>query len=129
MDYLLVKHVHVACVVLSGAGFFCRGVLMLVESPLLQARWVRIAPHVVDTLLLGSAVVLASSIGQYPGTHGWLTAKVIGLLVYIGLGSVALKRGATRAARAAAWVAALAVFAYIVSVAVAKNPLGFVVWL
>ena len=125
MNYLLLKNIHVTCVVLSLSGFFARGVLMLVESPLLKAPWVRITPHAVDTVLLASAIALAATIQQYPGFHGWLTAKVIGLIVYIVLGVVALKRGKTRAVRIAAWIAALVVFAYVVSVAMTKHPLGF----
>ena len=98
---------------------------MLVESPLLKAPWVRITPHAVDTVLLASGIALAATIQQYPGFHGWLTAKVIGLIVYIALGVVAMKRGSTRAVRITAWIAALVVFGYIVSVAITKNPLGF----
>jgi uncharacterized membrane protein SirB2 len=98
---------------------------MFIESPLLKAPWVRIAPHVVDTLLLASAIALAVIIQQYPGLHGWLTAKVIGLIAYIGLGVVALNRGKTRVVRISAWIAALVVFGYIASVAMTKSPLGF----
>ena len=102
-----------------------RGAWMMQGSPLLGARWVRIVPHVVDTLLLASAITLAVIIGNAPITHGWLTAKVIGLVLYIALGTVALKRGRTRAVRIGAFIAALLVFAYIVSVAVTKSPLGY----
>ena len=77
--YLFVKYVHVACVVLSLAGFAARGALMLRASPLLQTRFVRVAPHVVDTLLLASALWLAWMMHQAPFVHGWLTAKVLGL--------------------------------------------------
>lgn len=69
------------------------------------------------------------TIGNYPGTHGWLTAKVVGLVGYIVLGRIALKRGRTRRARVAAFAVALAVFAFIVSVAITKSPAGFWVWL
>ncbi|HLS86823.1 MAG TPA: SirB2 family protein [Burkholderiales bacterium] len=123
--YLLVKHLHVACVAISIAGFAGRGALMLAGSPLLQARIVRIAPHVVDTVLLASAGWLAWFLGQYPFVHGWLTAKVLGLVAYIVLGSIALKRGRTKAVRAAAFAAALAAVLYVVSVALTRDPLGF----
>jgi uncharacterized membrane protein SirB2 len=59
-----------------------------------------------------------------PGTRGWLTAKVAALLVYIALGAIALKRGRTRGVRIAAFIGAIVTFAYIVSVALAKSPLG-----
>jgi uncharacterized membrane protein SirB2 len=98
---------------------------MLIDSPWLQQRWVRITPHVIDTVLLASAIGLALILEQYPFVHGWLTAKVLGLIAYIILGSIALKRGRTKPIRAAAWVAALAVFGYIVSVALTRHPLGF----
>jgi uncharacterized membrane protein SirB2 len=121
--YLFVKYVHVGCVVLSLAGFAARGALMLRGSPLLQARFVRVAPHVVDTLLLASALWLAWMMQQYPFVHGWLTAKVLGLLAYIILGSIALRRGHTGAVRLAALAGALLAAGYVVAVALTKNPL------
>lgn len=96
---------------------------MLRASPLLQRRWVRTLPHVVDTLLLASALIMALMTGQYPFAAGWLTAKVLALAVYIGLGMVAMRFGRTRKIRAAAWLAAQAVFFYIVAVALTRNPL------
>jgi uncharacterized membrane protein SirB2 len=122
MSYLAVKYLHMTFAGLSGAFFLVRGIWMLCESDLLQRKWVRIAPHVIDTLLLTFALILVFWSGQYPGAQGWLTAKVIALLLYIVLGTVALKRGKTRAVRMVAFFAALAVFAYIVAVALTRNP-------
>jgi uncharacterized membrane protein SirB2 len=122
--YAAVKHLHIACVALSGTGLFLRGLLMLANSPLLQHRWVKVAPHVNDSVLLAAAVVLAVLTRQYPFVDAWLTAKVFGLMAYIVLGAVALRPGRPRGVRAAAWVAALAVYAYIVSVALTKSPWG-----
>jgi uncharacterized membrane protein SirB2 len=119
--YLLVKSVHVGCAVASLAGFAARGVLMLRGSRWLEARFVRVAPHVVDTILLASALWLAWAIGQYPFVHGWLTAKVLALIAYIVLGSIALGRGRTGAVRGAALAAALAAAAYIVGVAITRD--------
>ena len=127
--YLLAKDVHVACVILSLGGFVARGLLMLAGSPLLGTRVVRIAPHVVDTLLLASAIGLAWMLRQYPFVHGWLTAKVLGLVAYIVLGAIALRRGTTKGIRAAAFVAASATAFYIVSVALTHDPRGFLLWL
>jgi len=124
MSYLILKYVHVCCVVLSVTGFFARGLLMLAGSPILDRRWLRGAPHVIDTLLLASAIGLAVMLGQYPFVHGWLTAKLFGLLAYIGFGMFALRRGRTRRVRFAFWLAALAAFAYIVSVALLHRPGG-----
>lgn len=123
--YLLVKYVHAGSVALSIAGFIARGALMLAGSPLLQARFVRVAPHVVDTVLLASAAWLAWMLQQYPFVHGWLTAKVLGLLAYIVLGAIALRRGRTMAVRATALAGALLAAGYVVAVALTKNPLLF----
>jgi uncharacterized membrane protein SirB2 len=76
--------------------------------------------------LLGSAIALAIAIGQYPLTDDWLSAKVAGLLLYIVLGSIALKRRSTRRIRVASWIAAQAVFFYIVAVAMTRRPLPFI---
>lgn len=125
MDYFTVKHIHMTCAAASGSLFLLRGVWMLRASPLLHERWVRITPHVVDTLLLASAITLAVWSGQYPVAQGWLTAKLLALLGYIVLGTIALKRGRTLAVRSVAFIGALALFGYIVAVAVSKHPLPF----
>ncbi len=125
MDYLLVKHVHVACAALSIAGFVLRGALMMRDSALLQAKFARIAPHVVDTLLLASAILLSWQSAQYPFAQGWLTAKLAALVAYIVLGTAALKRGRTKRVRIVAFALAVLVFAYIVSVALTRDPSGF----
>lgn len=123
MSYLALKHIHVTCVVLSGLGFLLRGVWMLLDSPALKHRLVKVLPHLVDTLLLGSAILMAIASGQYPFVAGWLTAKLLGLLAYIVFGAIALKRGKTKAVRACFLMLALAAYAYIVSVALTRNPL------
>lgn len=123
--YLTIKHIHVATVILSVALFFIRGLWMIADSPQLQRRWVRIAPHVNDTILLGSAIAMTTLIHQYPFVDHWLTAKVLALALYIGLGTIALRRGRTKKVRIAAWVGALMVFGYIVSVAMSRQPLPF----
>lgn len=127
--YLALKHLHLTMVVLSFTLFSLRGIGMLADAPWLRGRWARIIPHVIDTALLGSAIGLMLTIRQYPFVHGWLTAKVLGLIVYIILGSIALRYGATKPIRATAWAAALATFGYIVSVALTHTPLGFLAWL
>lgn len=125
MSYILLKHLHVTAVAVSGAGFLLRGLLMLRDSPLLQRRIFKVLPHVVDTILLGSAIAMAVMSAQYPFVQSWLTAKFFGLLAYIVFGMMALKRGRTKAQRAAWLLAALLAFTYIVSVALARDPLGF----
>ncbi|MBL8473738.1 MAG: SirB2 family protein [Rhodocyclaceae bacterium] len=130
MSYALLKAVHVTCVALSGTGFFLRGLLMLSGSPWLAARPVKILPHVVDSVLLASAAGLALTLHQYPFVHAWLTAKVLGLLAYILLGMLALRPSARSIRlRGAAWLSALLVFAYIVSVALSRDVRGAMIWL
>lgn len=97
---------------------------MLRESTMLQQRWVKIIPHIVDTLLLTSAIIIVIMSGQYPFAQDWLTAKLLALFAYIGLGTIAL-RGKTKAVRVWAFIAALAVFIYIGSVAITKQVLVF----
>lgn len=121
--YLVLKHLHISCVVLSGSGFALRGWWMLTDSPLQQHRVTRLLPHLIDTFLLGSALTMAWLSHQYPFAQAWLTAKFFGLLAYILLGSLALKRGRNKSVRAFCFGLALITFAYIVSVAITKNPL------
>ena len=123
---LLLKHLHITCVVLSISGFVVRGVWMMQESPWLQKKWVRVAPHVIDTILLVSAILLAMQIQQYPFVQGWLTAKVLALIAYVVVGAVGLKYGRTKKIRIAAWLVAIAIFVYIVLVALSHQVLPFV---
>ena len=102
---------------ISISGFILRGIWIIKNSPRLQQRWVRIVPHVNDTILLIAGVMLAISIQQYPFVHGWLTAKILALLTYIGLGMVAIRHGHSKQLRIVIWFAAILVFAYIVGVA------------
>ncbi|MDP1605236.1 MAG: SirB2 family protein [Rhodocyclaceae bacterium] len=124
MLYAAVKHLHIACVVLSITGFCLRGLLIWQKSALVERRWFRILPHVNDSILLAAALTLTVLIGQYPFVDAWLTTKVLGLLAYISLGMLALKAGRSPRVRVVAGLAAVAVFIWIVSVAFTKNPLG-----
>ena len=123
--YLAVKYVHVISVVLSLTGFFLRGILMMRDSSLLGARWIKVVPHINDTVLLVAALLLAAMSGQYPFVVGWVTAKVLGVIAYIILGALALRDASTRRMRIASWFASLAVFGWIVSVALTRQPTGF----
>ncbi len=125
MDYSLLKHIHLTTIAVTLILFLLRGAWMMMDSPRLKARWVRIVPHVNDTLLLASGIGLAMLLQQYPLVHGWLTAKLFALLAYIVLGTIALKRGRTRAQRIVAWLAALAAFSYMLAVARAHDPFPF----
>lgn len=121
--YATLKVIHVTCVIASGAGFLARGLLMLADSPWLNARFVRVVPHIVDTLLLASAITMAVIAHLAPTQQPWLMAKIVGLLAYIVLGAIALRRGRTRKQRILAFAAALTTFAYIVGVALTRSPM------
>jgi len=121
MDFALVKYLHVSCAALSYAGFVARGILMMRAAPMLRTPWIRIVPHIVDTVLLASAIALAVMSQRYPFVEPWLTAKVLALLVYIAVGTVALRRGRTRRGRITAWIIAQLVFIYIVAVAFTRS--------
>ncbi|CUI03151.1 SirB2 family protein [Massilia antarctica] len=123
MEYLAVKHLHMSCAALSIGLFALRGVWMLRGSPQLAQRWVKIAPHLVDTVLLASALTMVVWSGQYPFVQSWLGAKVVALVVYIVLGAVALKPGRPKQVRAIAFGAALLTVAYIVAVALTRRVL------
>lgn len=118
----LLLAVHVSTAVISLSLFVLRGWWLLRDPAVLENKWLRVAPHGNDTLLLASAIGLAVLTRQYPGTDPWLTAKVLGLLLYIGLGVTAFRVARRPAARATVWIGALVVFSYIVLVAVTRDP-------
>ncbi len=122
MLYELLKHLHIATVNLTFALFVVRGYWMIIDSPMLVRHWVRVVPHVNDTVLLIAAIALTVLGHWHPLTDGWLTAKLIALLLYIALGSLALRPGRPKWVRVTAWLLALLVFAYIILVAVMKDP-------
>jgi uncharacterized membrane protein SirB2 len=104
-------------------GLFClRGIWMIAAPQRLDRWWVKVVPHVIDTVLLASAIAMAVMSKQYPLEQSWLTAKVLALLAYIVLGMVALRRGRTRRQRVVAWLLAVVVFGYIVAVAHTRTP-------
>ena len=120
--YPLLKSVHVAAVVVSVLLLVARSLLGLTPSAVPLPRALRIAPHVVDTALLASAVALTLILHQYPFVDGWLTAKVLALCLYIVIGSVAVKRGRTPRIRLPALLLALLVVGYIAATALHHDP-------
>lgn len=94
---------------------------MLQASVALQQRWVKILPHINDTVLLTSAIALAVLTHRNPLEESWLAAKIIGLIIYIGLGMMAFRFSKTRQTRLVTWVLAQMVFFYIVLVALTKD--------
>ncbi|MGI9264783.1 MAG: SirB2 family protein [Gammaproteobacteria bacterium] len=122
VSYLALRNIHIAAVGITLVLFVLRGVWMISGSSLLNTRFARVTPHIVDTILLASAIGLTLALQQYPLANDWLTGKVLGLVVYIGLGTIALKRGATRNLRIVSFAAALCVFSWIVLTAVGHKP-------
>ena len=122
--YPEIRWVHICAVIASGSFFALRG-----AGVLAGARWPMWAPlryltYTIDTVLLTAALMLVTILHQYPFVQAWLTVKVLLLVVYIVLGTFALKRARTQQARAIFYIAALAVFLFIASVARAHHPLG-----
>mgnify|MGYP001078224287 CR=1 FL=1 len=122
--YVEIRFIHIAAVIASGSLFFVRGLAVNLGAQWAMAAPLRYLSYAIDTVLLAAAVMLAAMLHQYPFVHGWLTTKVLLLVVYIVLGSLALKRARTQRMRWVAFLAALLVFGYIVSVARAHHPLG-----
>ncbi len=123
--YPQIKFVHIAAVIASGSLFGLRGLLMLAGSRWSQHALLRYASYAIDTTLLTAALMLTTIIHQYPGAQSWLTVKVLCLIVYIVLGTFALKRGRTYGVRLACFIAAITVYLFIVSVARAHSPWGW----
>lgn len=122
---MFLKLIHVVAAALSIIGFGARGYLKLINSPALGRKWIRIAPHVVDTVLLISAIMLAFQVSQAPLVDTWLTAKVAALLVYILLGFIVMRLATHQGIKVIAYVFAVITFAYIVAVAMTRNVLLF----
>lgn len=119
----MIKMLHLTFVVLAFASFIGRVLLPMMRPDLVKQKAFKIAPHVIDTLLLLSGITLVFQGSWLSGEYGWLVAKIIALLIYIGLGVVTMRsEGQTR------WLAfggAIACFIYIGIVAVSKNPFFF----
>jgi uncharacterized membrane protein SirB2 len=120
--FVELRLLHIAAVTISITLFVTRAGLSLAGAEMLQHRFLRVAPHVVDSVLLASAVLLTLILRQYPFADGWLTAKLIALVGYVILGSIAIRRGRTPAIRAVALVGALLTVAYIVGTALHHDP-------
>lgn len=120
--YFAFKLLHLSTVIFSLTFFAIRGAWMLLDMPILQKRWVRILPQVIDSILLTSAIGLTLTIHQYPFVNDWLTAKILALMLYILLGTFALRRGRTKQIRSIAFCSALLVMGYILWVARTHTP-------
>ncbi len=123
--YPQIKLLHIVLISLSGALFALRG-----GAALLGARWprhavVRYGSYTIDTFLLTSAAMLATILPRAMFANGWLTVKLVLVVVYIVLGVLAMRAGRDRSARAWAYLAALAVFVAIIGIARLHSPWGW----
>ncbi len=116
------KYLHVSCALLTFLGFNLRGFWALRGFPWKRCLWARVGPHVIDSLLFLSGLGLVLRLHQYPFVHGWLTAKLLGLLAYIFLGSIALRFAKSAKMALLAWGGADFTFFYIVAVAITHSP-------
>lgn len=128
MSYLVLKHLHQLAVTLSIAGFILRGLASVAGMAWVRGRVARTLPHVIDTVLLATAIAMVALLRPEPGAATWIVAKVVGLVAYVALGMIALRDRFALGTRVAAWVGALLVVAWIVSVALGKNPAGFLAY-
>ncbi|VAW55773.1 hypothetical protein MNBD_GAMMA07-1831 [hydrothermal vent metagenome] len=114
------KLLHISCAAISFVGFFIRGIWALTNSGLLQKKWVKILPHVVDTILLLSAFVLLYQFHWSVYEQQWLQVKIVAVVIYIGLGMLTLKLRKSKMIRFVAWIMGLMVFMFIVFIAITK---------
>ena len=124
--YLTLKTLHIIFAITTISGFVLRGYWMIVESDRLTLRVTRITPHIIDTLFLATGIAMLFVISLNPFTQPWLVAKFAGLVLYVVLGAVAIKRGATKQIRVIALVGAVATFAYIVGVGTTRSVLSWI---
>ena len=124
MNFYELKILHISSVLLSVGGFLARGLLMWRQSPLNDVAWVRRVPHVIDTVLLGSAIAMLWVSGRSPGNEDWLAVKIGWVVIYILLGALALKRAPSLTWRRICFCLALGVLTHIVVIARLRDPWG-----
>lgn len=127
--YLILKTIHMSCTLLSISGFLLRAYWKLKNSPLLHIKPVKILPHIVDTVLLLSALGLLFILGFGLLKQGWMVHKIALLLVYIVLGMIALGDKYSKEKRLSAFVGAVLVFFYIAGIAFTKTALSWLLFI
>ena len=120
--YILIKHFHMTLAILSISGFMVRGFLAINQHPSVKQKWIRVFPHIIDTLLLAAALYLAWTLRANPIDHPWLTAKIIALIVYIALGTQVIKTKGSKTRQWLSYILAISTFIYIGLVAITKSP-------
>jgi uncharacterized membrane protein SirB2 len=127
--YTILKLIHLSAAILSFAGFLLRSYWMMSESEMLRRSWVRILPHIIDTVFLLAGIGLIVILRLQLMANFWLLIKFAALLVYIILGMIALRRGRSRRTRISAFIFAVLTYAYIVGVALSKSAASWVTYL
>jgi len=120
-----IRLVHISAALASGGLFLFRGLALFSGFAWAKAAPLRYLSYTIDTVLLTAALMLMTIVQQYPFVDAWLTVKVLAVVVYVVLGILAFRIGRSRPLGPAAWIAALAVFGFIYSVARAHHPMGF----
>jgi len=122
----MIKLIHMSTAFISISFFLIRGFWVFNNSSMMSKKWVKILPHVNDTVLLITATLLALSVQQYPFVDGWLTAKFTALIIYIVFGMFALKRAKEMKNKVVFFVLTLVTFSYIVGVALNRSASWFI---
>jgi len=122
---VLIKLVHITCATITILGFVLRSILKFTKPEKLERRWIKITPHVIDTFLLITAIMLVYQKSLYPLEQSWVLAKLVGLIIYIVLGMLTLRFSKTNAQAIPAFFAAVLCYTYIVSVAITKSAWPF----
>lgn len=120
--YSLIKLIHMSCAALSITGFILRGIWMMNDSSLLNKKIVKVLPHIIDTFFFSSGVCLVFLLGNGILTQSWLLTKLALLPVYIVFGFLALSKNMAKPMKTTAFFVAIAIFSYIVGVALMKSP-------
>jgi len=123
----IAKEIHLFCAVVTFLGFVGRGILIMRRSALMRQRWLKIVPHVNDTMLFATAIYLAVQLNIAPWDTLWLGVKVLVVLLYIGLGMIVMRPSFSFNTRITLWFVELIVFGYIVSIALTKSPMPWMV--
>jgi uncharacterized membrane protein SirB2 len=123
--FTLIKTVHVLCAIISISGFLYRGYLKLTQPAALSKKWLKISPHIIDTILLASGLVMLFQLQYYPNQYNWMAIKLIMVVVYILLGIVTLRFAANKTQTFAAFIAALLCYTYIIFIAINKSAWPF----
>ena len=123
--YPQIKHAHIGLALLSGAVFALRGLASIAGMRWPHWTAMRITSYVIDTGLLTAALMLITILPGAFFANGWLTAKLVLLVVYIAFGMFALGRRRRQGVRIACYITALATFGMVYTIARAHHPMGF----